>query len=115
MQYMLLIYGDEKAMGAAAQQQVTEMTAAYMSYTQALREAKVLVGADRLKSTATATTVRALEGKTKVVDGPFAETREQLGGYYIIDVADLDAALSWAAKCPGARTGSIEVRPVWAM
>ncbi len=115
MQYMLLIYADEKAMGAAPQQQVTDMTAAYMTYTQALRDAKVLVGADRLKATATATTVRTVGGKTKVLDGPFAETREQLGGYYIIDTPDLDAALAWAAKCPGALTGSIEVRPVWAM
>jgi hypothetical protein len=115
MQFMLLIYADEKAMGAAAQQQVTQMTAAYMAYTQALREAKVLVGADRLTSTSAATTVRSTDGKVKVIDGPFAETREQLGGYYIIDVPDLDAALGWAGRCPGAQHGAIEVRPVWTM
>jgi hypothetical protein len=115
MQYMLLIYSDEKAMMAAPQNLMMETMAAYTAYTQALREAKILVGSDRLKPTAAATTVRAPDGKTKVVDGPFAETREQLGGYYIIDVADLDAALGWAAKCPGAKNGSIEVRPVWPM
>ena len=115
MQYMLLIYMDEKRMGAASQQQVTDMTAAYIAYTQQLREAKALVGSDRLKPVSTATSVRMVDGKAKVVDGPFAETREQLGGYYIIDVPDLDAALSWAARCPGALSGCIEVRPVWTM
>jgi hypothetical protein len=75
----------------------------------------VLKGGERLKPVATATTVRMKNGKTEVLNGPYAETREQLGGYYLIDVADLDAALSWAARCPGASYGTIEVRPIWPM
>jgi hypothetical protein len=75
----------------------------------------VLRSSNRLRSADTATTVKVREGKTEVLNGPFIETREQLGGYYLIDVADLDAALAWAARCPGASHGSVEVRPVWAM
>ena len=74
-----------------------------------------MVGADRLQPVATATTVRVANGKTTVLDGPYAETKEQLGGYYIVDVPDLDAALSWAARCPAASHGAVEVRPIWAM
>ncbi|RYF37569.1 MAG: YciI family protein, partial [Comamonadaceae bacterium] len=70
---------------------------------------------DRLQPAASATTVRVTGGKTEVLNGPYAETREQLGGYYQIEVADLDAALSWAARCPGAAHGTVEVRPVWKM
>jgi len=80
-----------------------------------LRDAKVLVGSNRLRPTSTASSVRIADGQTKVLDGPFAETKEQLGGYYLIDVPDQDAALSWAARCPGARHGTIEVRPIWVM
>jgi len=75
----------------------------------------VLVGSNRLRPTSTASSVRIADGQTKVLDGPFAETKEQLGGYYLIDVPDQDAALSWAARCPGARHGTIEVRPIWVM
>jgi hypothetical protein len=70
---------------------------------------------DPLQPSSTATTVRVKSGKTEVLNGPYAETKEQLGGYYIIDVPDLDAALSWAARCPGASVGTIEVRPIMAM
>lgn len=115
MQYMLLIYGDESAMQAATAAQAGEMMAAYGAYTEALRKAGILVSSDRLKPTAAATTVRLSAGKTEVLNGPYAETREQLGGYYLIDVPDLDAALSWAARCPGASHGALEVRPIWAM
>jgi hypothetical protein len=86
-----------------------------MAYTEAAKSAGVLVGSNRLRPTNTATTVRVADGKTQVLNGPYAETKEQLGGYYLIDVPDLDAALSWAARCPGAEYGSIEVRPIWAM
>jgi hypothetical protein len=86
-----------------------------MAYTEAVKSAGVLVGSNRLRPTNTATTVRLADGKTQVLNGPYAETREQLGGYYLIDVPDLDAALSWAARCPGAEYGTIEVRPVWEM
>ncbi|HSI53222.1 MAG: YciI family protein [Ramlibacter sp.] len=115
MQYMLLIYANEAGLATMTEAQGKEVMAAYTAYSEALRKAEVLVASDRLKPTATATTVRMASGKTEVLNGPYAETREQLGGFYIVDVPDLDAALSWAARCPGASYGSIEVRPVWAM
>jgi hypothetical protein len=115
MQYLLLIYGNEAGMQAASKADVEQMIAAYGAYTQAMKTAGVMVAADRLKPSTAASTVRIADGKTKVLDGPYAETKEQLGGYYLIDVPDLDAALSWAARCPGANYGVIEVRPVWAM
>ena len=89
--------------------------AAYKAYTEALRNAGVLRAADRLKPSSTATTVRITDGKSQVLDGPYADTKEQLGGYYLIDVPDLDAAISWASRCPGASHGLVEVRPVWGM
>lgn len=115
MKYMLLIYQNEAAMQSATQQQTAEMMAAYTAYTQAMRESGAYVDGDRLRPTATATTVRVSDGRTNVLNGPYAETKEQLGGYFIIDVPDLDAALSWAARCPGAQRGTLEVRPIWAM
>jgi hypothetical protein len=115
MQYLLLIYSDERANAALPREQMNEIVDAYMAYGEALRDAKVLVGSNRLRPTSTASSVRIADGQTKVLDGPFAETKEQLGGYYLIDVPDQDAALSWAARCPGARHGTIEVRPVWVM
>ena len=115
MQYMLLVYDDERAAESVPREQTTEIINAYMTYTQALRDAKVLVASNRLRPTSAATTVRTVDGQTKVLDGPFAETKEQLGGYYMIDVPDLDAALSWAARCPGASHGTVEVRPIWVM
>ena len=78
-------------------------------------KAGVLHGGNRLQPTATATTVRLADGKTQVLDGPYADTKEQLGGYYLIEAPDLDAALAWAARCPRAGHGIVEVRPVWAM
>ena len=115
MQYLLMIYGNEAAMAAATEAQAGQMMAAYGAYTEAMASAGVLLGGNRLRPTATATTVRIADDKTQVLDGPYADTKEQLGGYYLIDVPDLDAALSWAERCPGAATGVIEVRPVWAM
>jgi hypothetical protein len=84
-----------------------------MAYTEALKKAGVYQGSNRLRDTPSATTVRIANGKSQVLNGPYADTREQLGGYYLIDVPDLDAALSWAARCPGASHGVVEVRPVW--
>src|SRR6202022_1959321 len=115
MQYMLLIYGDEHATESASRELTNEIINAYMAYSQALSDAKVAVASNRLRPTSAATTVRIADGRTKVLDGPFAETKEQLGGYYLIDVPDLDAALSWASRCPGARYGTVEVRPIWVM
>jgi hypothetical protein len=115
MQYMLLIYGNEAGLQTASKAEVDQMLAAYGAYTEALNKAGVIAGANRLQRSTAATTVRVTDGKTKVLDGPYAEAKEQLGGYYLIDVPDLDAALSWAGRCPGASHGVVEVRPIWAM
>jgi hypothetical protein len=115
MKYMLMIYADESTFKDVSPSQAGEMMAAYGAYTEAMRKAGVLDGSDRLQPVSTATTVRLVKGKSEVLNGPYAETREQLGGYYLIDVPDLDAALSWAARCPGAAHGTIEVRPIWSM
>jgi hypothetical protein len=115
MQYLLLIYGNEAGMQAASKADTEKVVAAYGAYTEAIKKAGVMAGSNRLRPTTSASTVRVADGKTKVLDGPYAETKEQLAGYYLIDVPDLDAALSWAARCPGASFGAIEVRPVWTM
>jgi len=115
MQYMLLIYRDEAAMANLSEAAVNEGTAAYMAYSQAMAQAGVMVGGNRLRPASASTTVRTTGGKTQVLDGPYAETKEQLGGYFLIEAPDLDAALSWAERCPGAAHGTIEVRPIWAM
>jgi hypothetical protein len=115
MQYMLLIYGNEAQMLAASKAEVDQRLAAYGAYTEALKKAGILVGGNRLQRVSSASTVRLANGKTEVLDGPYADTKEQLGGYYLIDVADLDAALTWAARCPGASHGRVEVRPIWTM
>ena len=112
MQYMLLIHSSETAMQAAPQDAIAKMHAAYMAYTDAITQAGVVVNGNRLRPTSATTTVRVVDGKTQVLDGPYAETKEQLAGYYLIDVPDLDAALSWARRCPAADWGSIEIRPV---
>lgn len=115
MQYMLLIYADESGFEKVTEAQARDLMATYAAYTEALRKAGVLLASDRLKPSATATTVRVADGKSKVLNGPYAESREQLGGFYMIDVPDLDAALSWAARCPAAGYGTMEVRPIWKM
>jgi hypothetical protein len=113
MQYLLLIYRNERAMLSAGKQRLGETMAAYAAYTEAMKKAGAYVGGNRLQPTSTAKTVRAPQGKRQAVDGPYIETKEQLGGYYLIEVPDAEAALSWAARCPGADHGAIEVRPVW--
>jgi hypothetical protein len=113
MKYMLLIYGNEAAVLSASQEQVGQMMAAYGAYTEAMKKAGAYVDGQRLRPTSSGTTVRVANGKTQVLDGPYAEAKEQLGGYYLIDAPDLDAALSWASRCPGASHGTIEVRPIW--
>ncbi len=115
MQYLLLIYGDESKIMRADDAAITKMSSAYGAYTEALKSAGVLLGGERLRPVASASTVRVANGKTQVLNGPYAETKEQLAGYYMIDAPDLDAAIGWAAKCPGAETGSMEVRPIWPM
>lgn len=111
MQYMLLINFDETGMPANAD--TSRMSPAYTAYTEAMQKAGVLIGGDRLVSTKAAKRVSIRDGKAVVLDGPFADTVEQLGGYYIIDVPTIDEAVQWAGKCPTAETGTIEVRPVW--
>lgn len=112
MKYMLLIYSNEAGYASATPDDMKNMLSAYMAYSDALRKAGVFVAGDELAPSATASTVRNAAGKTKLLDGPYAEAKEQLGGYYIIDVADLDAATKWAARCPGASHGIVEVRPL---
>jgi len=115
MKYLLLIYANEASLLNRPKSALEEVHVAYGAYTEAMTKAGVIVGGERLRPTASASTVRVADGKTKVLDGPYAETKEQLGGYYMIDVPDLDAAISWASRCPGASHGTIEVRPVWPM
>jgi hypothetical protein len=115
MEYMLLIHTDPAGLQALREAERSTALAAYGAYTEALKGGGVWRAGDRLRTADTATTVRVRDGKTDVLNGPFIETREQLGGYYLIDVPDLDTALSWAARCPGASHGAVEVRPVWPM
>lgn len=112
MQYMLLIYGNEAAWTNLPKDELAKGYQAYMDFTDEIVKSGCMRGGSELKPIATATTVRVKNGKTITTDGPFAETKEQLGGYYLIDVPTLDEALSWAAKCPGAWGGSVEVRPL---
>src|SRR3954447_7409846 len=112
MQYMILIYGDEKGFMTLSEAEMNAAYGAYMAYSKELAQAGVMVGGASLQPIATATTVRVKNGKPTTTDGPFAETKEQLGGYYIVNVPNLDEALKWAAKCPGASHGSCEVRPL---
>jgi len=113
MQYLLMIYQNEaeyaKNDAATSQKLLSE----YQTFTQSIIQSGQFKAGDRLQPTATATTVRVRDGKTLTTDGPFAETREQLAGYYMVDAKDLDSAIGIAARIPSARIGSIEVRPIW--
>jgi hypothetical protein len=115
MEYLLLIHADPAVLQAQRDAEKSTTLAAYGAYTEALQKAGVMKGGNRLRTAANATTVRSRNQKTEVLNGPYAETREELAGYYLIDVPDLDTALSWASRCPGASLGAIEVRPVWPM
>jgi hypothetical protein len=110
MRYVLTIYGDASA--DFTPEQGAQMMAAYNAFTEEVKAAGAFVGGEGLQPTATATTVRVRDGEPLLTDGPFAETREQLGGYYLLECADLDEAVRWAAKIPGAASGCVEVRPV---
>lgn len=111
MQYVLLIYSEEPS-EAPSQEEMDQVMSEYWAFDQAFTEAGVKVGGEALTGSNTATTVRTKGDERVVTDGPFAETREVLGGFYLLDVPDLDAALDWAARCPGSKYGAIEVRPV---
>jgi len=113
MQYMFQLFADETRWARLSQDETMRDFAAYGAYTEALKEAGVFVDGQPLQPTATATRVSVgADGTTSVLDGPYAETKEQLGGYYVVEVPDLDSAIAWAARCPGAHHGIIEVRPV---
>ena len=111
MNYMLLIIGNQDAQpDPEGGQSLMEQ---FMAYHQSVVDAGIMVDSNVLDSFETATSVRVTQGGERIVtDGPFAETREYLGGYYILDLPDLDAAIDWAARCPGARAGRVEIRPV---
>lgn len=112
MQYLLLIYENEKQWAAMPAAESEKIFGEYYTFTQGIAQSGHYKGGNPLQPTNTATTVRVRDGKRETTDGPFAETREQLGGYYLVDAKDLDEAISIAERIPGARTGSIEVRPV---
>jgi hypothetical protein len=110
MQYLLIIYSDEAFRETAAMQ---EISAAHMRLGAELQEKGAMVGGNRLKPSDTATTVRTVGGTQSLHDGPYAETREQLAGYYLVEAPDLDAAIGWAKKIPGGPNYAVEVRPIW--
>jgi hypothetical protein len=112
MQYLLLIYRSEAEAAKVPQAEMTKMTADFRTFTQSIIQSGNFKAGDALQPVSMATTVRVRGGKTLATDGPFAETREQLGGYYLVDAKDLDEAIGLAARIPIAATGSIEVRPI---
>jgi len=112
MQYLIMIYEDAAAFARRTSPDAPKLFGAYTAYGEALRQAGVYVGGNPLQPPHTATTVRLRDGKRHVQDGPIADTKEQLGGYYLIDAPNLDAALDWVARCPAASYGTVEVRPV---
>jgi hypothetical protein len=115
MQYLLTLYVDESGWDRMTPEQQQQGGAAYMAYTEALKSAGALVNSNRLRRSSTATTLRTTNGETQVLDGPFAESKEQLAGYYLIEAPDLDAAMLWAGRCPAVQHGIVEVRAIWAM
>lgn len=112
MKYILMDYVNEAGWPKLTKAEKEQWLGAYIAYTEAMAKAGVLRGSQGLQPTSAAATVRVVNGKTQVLDGPYADSKEQLGGFRIIDVADLDAALSWAARCPTALHGVVEVRPI---
>ncbi len=115
MRYLMLICGDEKQIGSMNEAEGSSMLGEYQKFMEEMGKRGVLQGGERLHPTSTAATVRVRNGSVLTSDGPFAETKEQLGGYFVVDCKDRDEALEIAAKIPGARVGAIEVRPIWEM
>lgn len=114
MRYIFHLFADEAQFANRTPEQQEAGYNAYMAYTQALKDAGVYVGGERLRPVGEATQVKVdANGKTAVLDGPYVDTKEQLGGYYMIDVPNLDEAIKWAARCPGAGHGTVEVRAIW--
>lgn len=112
MKYVLMDYVRETGWPELPREEQKQWLGAYRAYVEAMAQAGVLVSGNGLHPTATATTVRIVDDKPQVLDGPYAETKEQLAGFHIIEVPDLDAAIAWAARCPTARHGTVEVRPI---
>jgi hypothetical protein len=112
MQYLLLIYDDEKKIQSMSKAESDQFMADYFAYTEGIKKSGHFRAGEALEGIRTATTVRVRDGKTLSTDGPFAETREQLGGFYMVEAANLDEAIALGARIPSARTGSIEVRPI---
>ncbi len=110
MQYTFLIYSDRADFADTGPEDWAEMKAAYQQYIGALQEAGVFVSTDWLQPAETATTITLKGGEKRIQDGPFAETKETLGGSFVVNVPDLDAAIAWAEKCPGAKMGKVEIR-----
>jgi hypothetical protein len=115
MQFILMAYVQEGGWETMTKAQQEQGLIAYKSFTDALKQSGALVGSNRLAASSNATTIRAVDGKTQVLDGPFADTKEQLGGYFLIEAKDLDAAIAWASRCPATGHGAVEVRPVVSM
>ena len=113
MQYILMDYVNEAGWPQLTKAEQEHWLGAYKAYMEAMTKAGVLRGSNGLQRTSAATTVRVVNGKTQVLDGPYADSKEQLGGFHIIDVLDLDAAIAWAARSPTAMHGVVEVRPLW--
>ncbi|HEX3603663.1 MAG TPA: YciI family protein [Steroidobacteraceae bacterium] len=113
MNYLLLIYNNEAETMALGEANLKKMMGDYTDFTKSIVQAGNFKAGDRLRPVSSASTVRVRNGKTAITDGPFAETREQLGGYYLVEAKNLDEATAIAARIPGAQYGSIEVRPVW--
>ncbi len=112
MKYLCMIYTEESQLGKIPKDQMDSMIKEYMAFTEDIKKSGQYIGGNPLQPTQTATTVRVRQGKISTTDGPFAETKEQLGGYYLINAKDLNEAIQVAARIPGARVGSIEVRPI---
>jgi hypothetical protein len=112
MKYLCLIYDDEKKLGAMSQAESDAFMGEYFAYTEGIQKSGHMVAGEALQPVETATTIRVRNGKISTTDGPFAETKEQLGGFYLVEAKDLNEAIQVAAKIPSARTGSVEVRPV---
>lgn len=115
MKYLLMIYTNESNDAGATPEQRSAVMAEYNVFTQQLVDYKAMLGGEALMPTSMATTVRVRDGKRSITDGPFAETKEQLGGYYLIEATDLNGAIEAATMCPGAKFGSIELRPIMEM
>jgi hypothetical protein len=115
MQYLLMIYANEREHDALGEAALTAMSQEYAEFTKSIVQGGNLKAGDRLRPVSTASTVRVRNGKAVITDGPFAETREQLGGYYLVEAKNLDEALALAVRIPSARHGSVEVRPIWVL